>query len=75
MKQLVAGVSAIVVGGYVAANVPVRAAEPGGVRAPLNRIDQRKPAPAFRLPDASGKLIPLSKYRGKVVLLDFWATE
>jgi peroxiredoxin len=32
------------------------------------------PAPNFALKDASGKTIKLSDYRGKVVLLDFWAT-
>lgn len=36
---------------------------------------ERKQAPAFRLFDASGKTVSLSDYRGKVVLLDFWATE
>jgi cytochrome c biogenesis protein CcmG/thiol:disulfide interchange protein DsbE len=34
----------------------------------------RKPAPGFSLTDANGKQIQLSDYRGKVVLLDFWAT-
>jgi thiol-disulfide isomerase/thioredoxin len=32
------------------------------------------PAPALALKDASGKIVTLKKYRGKVVLLDFWAT-
>jgi cytochrome c biogenesis protein CcmG, thiol:disulfide interchange protein DsbE len=31
-------------------------------------------APDFSLPDLSGKTLTLSSYRGKVVLLDFWAT-
>lgn len=35
---------------------------------------QRKPAPNFILTDAKGDTINLSTYRGKVVLLDFWAT-
>src|SRR5215831_10443739 len=31
-------------------------------------------APDFSLPDLSGQKLTLSSYRGKVVLLDFWAT-
>ncbi len=31
-------------------------------------------APDFRLPDLRGQSLNLSAYRGKVVLLDFWAT-
>ena len=31
-------------------------------------------APEFSLPDMSGQQLKLSNYRGKVVLLDFWAT-
>lgn len=36
--------------------------------------DTRKSAPDFTLSDASGAKIKLSDYRGKVVLLNFWAT-
>jgi len=36
--------------------------------------DQRKTAPEFSLAGADGKPIDLANYRGKVVLLDFWAT-
>jgi peroxiredoxin len=35
---------------------------------------QRKPAPDFRLASAGRGSIQLSKYQGKVVLLNFWAT-
>jgi len=35
---------------------------------------ERKPAPDFALKDADGRTVQLSDYRGKVVLLNFWAT-
>jgi peroxiredoxin len=45
------------------------------------RFGERHPAPAelslapdFSLPDLRGEYLRLSAYRGKVVLLDFWAT-
>jgi thiol-disulfide isomerase/thioredoxin len=41
--------------------------ELGGVQVGL-------PAPAFELPDLHGKTTSLAEYRGKVVVLDFWAT-
>jgi peroxiredoxin len=43
-------------------------------RADLKPTSERKPAPEFALKDADGKVIKLSDYRGKVLLLDFWAT-
>jgi cytochrome c biogenesis protein CcmG/thiol:disulfide interchange protein DsbE len=35
---------------------------------------QRTPAPDFRLPDLDGKEVRLSSYKGKVVMVNFWAT-
>jgi len=52
-----------------------RAGEPKTIRAELVPIADRKPAPAFVLRNAAGKAVRTSDYRGKVVLLDFWATE
>ena len=42
--------------------------------ASLKPDSQRRDAPDFTLKDADGKTVHLSEYRGKVVLLDFWAT-
>jgi len=50
------------------------AADAPTVRAPLQPVPERKPAPEFMLRDANGKAVSLKKYRGHVVLLDFWAT-
>jgi peroxiredoxin len=35
---------------------------------------QRRPAPDFALQDEHGKTVHLTDFKGKVVLLDFWAT-
>ena len=43
---------------------------PGQVAA----ASSRKPAPTFSLADATGTPIRLPDYKGKVVLLNFWAT-
>jgi peroxiredoxin len=49
-------------------------ASPSGT-SPVNMAaTSRKAAPALSLPDAAGKKHQLSDYKGRVVLLDFWAT-
>jgi cytochrome c biogenesis protein CcmG/thiol:disulfide interchange protein DsbE len=37
-------------------------------------VESRKTAPEFTLKDADGKPVKLSDYKGKAVLLNFWAT-
>ncbi|HWQ54860.1 MAG TPA: TlpA disulfide reductase family protein [Bryobacteraceae bacterium] len=41
---------------------------------PVKSQQERKPAPDFSLKDGDGRTVRLSDYRGKVVLLNFWAT-
>ena len=43
-------------------------------RAAVKAETTRNPAPEFSLKDADGKVVKLSDYKGKVVLLNFWAT-
>jgi peroxiredoxin len=40
----------------------------------ITTVKERKVAPTFTLRDAKGRPVRLSDYKGKVVLLDFWAT-
>ena len=40
----------------------------------LNRVDPPKEAPDFQLQDMDGETHSLADYKGKVVILNFWAT-
>jgi peroxiredoxin len=62
-------------------SLPVRAGqehgEPTNVKGTPDALTApglRRVAPDFSLVDADGKMVRLSALRGKVVLLDFWAT-
>ena len=43
-------------------------------RVAIKPVEKRNPAPDFTLKDADGKMLKLSDHKGKVVLLNFWAT-
>lgn len=63
-------------GSKTAASVAILAIVAGAVIYSLRRphAPERRPAPDFTLPQLDGQPLQLSSYRGKVVLLDFWAT-
>ena len=50
------------------------ARDPRPVQAAVKPTKDRKVAPEFALKDSDGKTVKLSDYKGKVVLLNFWAT-
>ena len=57
----------------VTAVVP-SAAAPDFAGMQVQPYDPPKPAPAFSLPDLQGKVRALGDFRGKVLMLFFWAT-
>lgn len=58
----------------VAMLVVTLSAAPSGTSADLVAAATRKAAPALSLRDAGGKSHRLADYKGRVVLVDFWAT-
>ncbi|MDW3229969.1 MAG: redoxin domain-containing protein, partial [Acidobacteriota bacterium] len=52
--------------------IEVRATE--SLRSQLEKQMVEQPAAAFELKDLEGKTVKLANYKGKVVILDFWAT-
>jgi len=56
--------------------IGMQACAPGSTAdaASVRAVKDRKNAPAFTLKDATGKAATLAEYKGKVVLLNFWAT-
>ena len=63
------GLAAILASCSVSNNVSDSAA-----KASVKPVNERKPAPDFALKDINGQTVKLSEYRGKVVVLNYWAT-
>jgi cytochrome c biogenesis protein CcmG/thiol:disulfide interchange protein DsbE len=57
---------ALLFGAFIASTAPCAGAAPRDI--------VNKPAPGFDLTDLNGRPLRLSSFRGKVVLLNFWAT-
>jgi cytochrome c biogenesis protein CcmG/thiol:disulfide interchange protein DsbE len=71
---VIIAVVAVIVATYVADRA-TRQPRKGQIRlAVANAAAAAKPAPEIALKDLDGKELSLSQYRGKVVLVNFWAT-
>jgi len=69
MSQKIILLVALVLFSYAA---PAKA---GSLFTPQDSVPvQNRPAPEFHLKDLEGKVVSLSNYKGKVFVLDFWAT-
>jgi peroxiredoxin len=53
---------------------PAKRGEATGAGVELPAAESRRPAPGFSLEDIEGHKVQLSDFRGKVVMVNFWAT-
>jgi peroxiredoxin len=78
LKPIRAAGWCVVVGGFLVwtacSNIPEAGFGPRSVKAAVKPDKDRKTAPEFALKDSNGQTVHLTDYKGKVVLLDFWAT-
>lgn len=69
-KPLTAGLLVIAIAGVLS----LSSCSSTSVKAAVKPEKERKGAPEFSLKDSDGKTVHIADYKGKVVLLDFWAT-
>src|SRR5215813_5982396 len=72
LVALMAGL--LVVGGLMAVSRAGSQPPLSGAVADFSRIDPPLPAPGAAFRDSAGKVLHLADFRGKVVLLNIWAT-
>src|SRR5271154_1082076 len=82
-RMVAAAICAVVLAGAVAMVLPVwaQSTQARVIQVPVKGlpdtvipVEQRKDAPDFTLNNTHGQPVTLSAYKGKVILLDFWAT-
>jgi len=66
------GVAAILTGCYLFGRSDSKVTGP--IRPTSAAVETAGTAPGFALPDLNGNSVSLAEFRGKVVVLDFWAT-
>jgi thiol-disulfide isomerase/thioredoxin len=74
MSPHIRRVSLAVLAGFAMFVAAPLASPPGTTAADIVAVASRRAAPAVSVRDAAGKKHQLSNYKGRVVLVDFWAT-
>lgn len=67
-------VGGLLVFGFAQALIPAAEAQLGAACRPLTPVPKSGPAPALELEDLDGNPVSLEQYRGKFLVVNFWAT-